>query len=43
MKREHSNKKEKASDLQKLGKKIKSVDIFGEGVGFNIGGETSTH
>ena len=43
MKRENSNKKEKASDLQKLGSKIKSVDIFGEGVGFNIGGETSTH
>ena len=43
MKRENQSKKEKASDLKKLGKKIKSVDIFGEGVGFNIGGETSTH
>ena len=33
----------KAGGVEKLGNRIKSVDIFGESVGFNIGGETSTH
>ena len=43
MRQESSNKKEKAGGVQRLGNKIKSVDIFGKGIGFNIGGETSTH
>ena len=36
-------KKKDAGRLQKLGKKVKSLDIFGEGVGFNIGDGQSTH
>ena len=29
--------------LGQLGKKAKSIDMFGEGVGFNIGGGKETH
>ena len=36
-------KKKDAGKLQKLGNKIKSIDIFGEGVGLNIGDGQSTH
>ena len=36
-------KKLVASNIEKLGKKAKSIDMFGEGVGFNIGGGKSTH
>ena len=32
-----------AGGIEKLGKKIKSIDMFGEGVGFNIGNGGSTH
>ena len=39
----HLNKKEQVGGVRKLGNKIKSADIFGEGVGFNIGGGSSTH
>ena len=32
-----------AGGIEKLGNKIKSLDMFGEGVGFNIGDGKSTH
>ena len=41
-----SNEKTKKKDgarLQKLGSKVKSLDIFGEGVGFSIRDGKSTH
>ena len=31
------NKKKKVGSAQKLGNKIKSIDLFGKGVGLNIG------
>ena len=43
MKQESANKNEKAGGVQRLGNKIKSLDIFGEEVRFNIGGEASAH
>ena len=36
-------KKAKAGGLERLGSRVKSIDIFGEGVGFNIGGGRSTY
>ena len=37
------NTKKKVGSAQKLGNKIKSIDAFGEGVGFNIGEGKQTH
>ena len=31
------SKRVTVASFQKLGKKVKSIDIFGEGVGFNVG------
>ena len=37
MQGQSKKKKLAAGDIEKLGKKIKSFDMFGKGVGFNIG------
>ena len=41
--KDNTNKKRVADGMHKLGRKIKSIDAFGEGVGFNIGDGQSTH
>ena len=43
MQGQNTRKKSVASDIKKLGKKIKSIDMFGEGVGFSIGDGKATH